>query len=62
MSQLLHSRPALSRRDFLKILGAVLEYVKEGDQVQYGDQAFIDELLAWIRFNKADVLINNLST
>jgi hypothetical protein len=33
---------------------AILEYVKEGDRRQYGDQAFVDELLAWLRFNKPE--------
>jgi hypothetical protein len=32
----------------------ILEYVKEGDRRQYGDQAFIDELLTWLRFNKPE--------
>jgi hypothetical protein len=34
---------------------AALEYVKAGDQHQYGNQAFIDELVAWLRFNKAEL-------
>jgi hypothetical protein len=33
---------------------AILEYIKAGDQRQYGDQAFIDELVHWIRFNKPE--------
>lgn len=34
---------------------AALEYVKAGDQRQYSDQAFIDELVDWLRFNKAEL-------
>ena len=34
---------------------SVLEYVKAGDQNQYANQAFIDELVAWIRFNKSEL-------
>ncbi len=33
---------------------AIPEYIKEGDRRQYGDQAFIDELLTWLRFNKSE--------
>jgi hypothetical protein len=33
---------------------SILEYVKAGDQRQYGDQAFINELVSWIRFNKSE--------
>ncbi len=28
--------------------------IVEGDRLQYGDQAFVDELVAWLRFNKAE--------
>lgn len=35
---------------------AILEYVKEGDRRQYGDQAFIDELVGWLRFNKREAM------
>jgi len=35
---------------------AILEYIKEGDQRQYGDQAFVDELVAWLRFNKSEAM------
>lgn len=34
---------------------AVLEYIKVGDRHQYGDPVFIDELVAWLRFNKAEL-------
>ena len=34
---------------------ATLEYIKAGDRRQYSDQAFIDELVAWLRFNKAEL-------
>jgi hypothetical protein len=34
---------------------ATLEYIKAGDQRQYSDQAFIDELVDWLRFNKAEL-------
>jgi hypothetical protein len=33
---------------------AILEYIRAGDQRQYGDPVFVDELVAWIRFNKAE--------
>ncbi|MBN1122230.1 MAG: nitroreductase family protein [Anaerolineae bacterium] len=32
----------------------ITELIMEGDRFQYGDQAFIDELVAWLRFNKAE--------
>ena len=34
---------------------ATLEYIEAGNQRQYSDQAFIDELVAWLRFNKAEL-------
>jgi hypothetical protein len=35
---------------------ALAEYVHAGDLAQYGDQAFIDELVAWLRFNEKEAL------
>jgi len=32
----------------------LVEYVVEGDKQQYGNQAFVDELIYWIRFNKGE--------
>ena len=34
----------------------VLEYVNQGNLIQYADQAFIDELIHWVRFNKKEAL------
>jgi Nitroreductase family len=34
----------------------VLEYVNQGNLRQYADPAFVDELIAWLRFNKRDAL------
>jgi len=34
----------------------VLEYVNQGNLIQYTDQAFIDELIHWLRFNKKEAL------
>lgn len=34
---------------------SILEYIKAGNLHQYGDQAFINELVSWIRFNKGEV-------
>lgn len=34
----------------------VLEYVNQGNLSQYANNAFIDELIYWIRFNKKEVL------
>lgn len=33
-----------------------LEYVNLGNQIQYADPAFIDELIKWLRFNKKEAL------
>jgi hypothetical protein len=33
-----------------------LEYVNQGNLSQYADNAFVDELIAWLRFNKKDAL------
>jgi hypothetical protein len=38
------------------LLENVAEYVAEGNAAQLGDQAFLDELTAWIRFNRAEAL------
>jgi hypothetical protein len=37
-------------------LETVLEYVNQGNLSQYADQAFIAELIAWLRFNKKEAL------
>jgi hypothetical protein len=34
----------------------VLEYVNQGNLSQYADTAFVDELIAWVRFNKKEAL------
>lgn len=34
----------------------VLEYVRQGNLRQYADPAFVDELIAWLRFNKREAL------
>jgi hypothetical protein len=34
----------------------VLEYVNQGNLVQYADKAFVDELIHWVRFNKKEAL------
>ena len=34
----------------------VLEYVNQGNLSQYGNQAFLDELIYWLRFNKKEAL------
>lgn len=33
-----------------------IEYVKAGDQSQFSNQAFVEELVEWIRFNDAEAL------
>jgi len=35
-------------------LETVEEYVNQGNRIQYADTAFVDELIAWLRFNKKD--------
>lgn len=37
-------------------LEIVQEYVKQGNLSQYADQAFVNELIAWLRFNKREAL------
>ncbi len=34
----------------------LLEYVNLGNQSQYADPAFVDELINWLRFNKKEAL------
>jgi len=34
----------------------VLEYVQQGNLTQYADQAFVEELIHWLRFNKKEAL------
>ena len=33
-----------------------LEYVRQGNLAQYADQAFLNELIHWLRFNKKEAL------
>jgi hypothetical protein len=35
---------------------AVLEYVNQGNLNQYADKAFVEELIAWLRFNKREAV------
>jgi len=37
-------------------MATVVEYVVQGNLRQYADRAFVDELLAWLRFNKKEAL------
>lgn len=37
-------------------LEMVLEYVNQGNLRQYGNKAFVDELIDWLRFNKKEAL------
>lgn len=37
-------------------LETMLEYINQGNLRQYADQAFIDELIYWLRFNKKEVM------
>ncbi len=37
-------------------LAIVLEYVNQGNLIQYAEKAFVDELIDWIRFNKKEAL------
>lgn len=37
-------------------LEQVLEYVNQGNLIQYADRAFMDELIGWLRFNKKEAL------
>ena len=39
-----------------KEIEPIIEYVKEGNMLQFGNHAFVDELIAWIRFSKKDAL------
>jgi len=34
----------------------VLEYVNQGNLNQYADQAFVEELISWLRFNKREAV------
>jgi len=34
----------------------ILEYINLGNLAQYADSAFVDELIAWVRFNKKEAL------
>ena len=35
---------------------AIIEYIKSGDRVQFGDPAFVAELVSWVRFNQPEAL------
>ena len=35
---------------------AIIEYIREGDRHQFGDPAFVTELVSWIRFNKSEAM------
>ena len=35
---------------------ALIEYIRAGDRHQFGDPAFVAELVSWIRFNKPEAL------
>jgi len=35
---------------------AILEYIQAGDRRQFGDPAFVAELVSWMRFNKPEAL------
>ena len=35
---------------------AIIEYIKSGDRKQFGDPAFVAELISWIRFNQPEAL------
>ena len=37
-------------------IATVVDYVAQGNLRQYADRAFVDELLAWLRFNKKEAL------
>jgi hypothetical protein len=37
-------------------LETALEYVNQGNLSQYADNAFVDELIYWLRFNKKEIL------
>ncbi|MGB7539189.1 MAG: twin-arginine translocation signal domain-containing protein [Anaerolineales bacterium] len=37
-------------------LDAIQEFVRQGTLFQYGDRAFLDELIRWLRFNKKEAL------
>jgi hypothetical protein len=37
-------------------LKTVLEYVNQGNLIQYADKAFVEELIHWVRFNKKEAM------
>jgi hypothetical protein len=37
-------------------LKMLLEYVNQGNLIQFADRAFVEELIAWIRFNQKEAL------
>ena len=38
---------------------SVIEYINEGNLTQYADQAFVSELIEWLRFNKREALASH---
>ncbi|MFZ5808005.1 MAG: Acg family FMN-binding oxidoreductase [Chloroflexota bacterium] len=56
--QALQVEPGISLHFFTNPdqLEMVLEYVNQGNLSQYSNQAFIDELIHWLRFNKKEAL------
>lgn len=45
-------RPVTAASD----IAQVQEYVRQGNLAQYGDRAFLDELISWLRFNKKEAM------
>lgn len=39
-----------------KEIDPIIEFVKEGNVLQFRNKSFVNELISWIRFNKMDVL------
>lgn len=56
--QSLPIEPGVSLRFFTAAneLEIIEEYVNQGNLIQYANSAFLDELIAWLRFNKKDAL------
>ncbi len=50
--------PGISLRQFdgTSETEKLLEYITAGDKIQFSDQAFVDELVEWIRFDKREAL------
>lgn len=41
-----------------KEIEPIIEFVKEGNILQFRNKSFINELISWIRFNKKDALVS----